>query len=234
LVDDLSEDKTSESVTRSYPEVQIIQGTGDLYWSGGMRLAMETAIEGSYSGFILLNDDVVLDPDALDRMLNLDAVIENRSLIGGSMRASDNSAEAAYGGNCKAGLSPFKFQLVQPDPLEIKQVSVLNGNLLYIPASVAQQVGNIAPYLKHQGGDFEYCLRARKHGIASVLAPGTYGVCSPNPARPKKRGFAGVKRMLCVKENPIDCNYSLYREHGGPFWQLWLLVPYIRAFIVGV
>ena len=44
LVDDGCTDGTSEEVKKHFPEVNIIQGSGELFWSGGMRLAWETAL----------------------------------------------------------------------------------------------------------------------------------------------------------------------------------------------
>ena len=37
LVDDSSSDGTSQSVLDLYPNVELVDGSGDLYWAGGMR-----------------------------------------------------------------------------------------------------------------------------------------------------------------------------------------------------
>jgi len=43
LVDDRSSDGTGDAVRREFPSVNLIEGTGALYWCGGMRLAWRTA-----------------------------------------------------------------------------------------------------------------------------------------------------------------------------------------------
>ena len=66
LTDDNSPDKTGELVKKEYKEVNIIKGTGDLYWCGGMRLAWEYALKNrDYDYFFWLNDDVYLFQDSL-------------------------------------------------------------------------------------------------------------------------------------------------------------------------
>ena len=45
LVDDGSSDGTETRVRERFPSVNVIKGTGNLYWARGMRLAWEKAIE---------------------------------------------------------------------------------------------------------------------------------------------------------------------------------------------
>ncbi|MHC5831198.1 MAG: glycosyltransferase family 2 protein, partial [Nostoc sp.] len=44
LTDDGSSDGTSKAVKVFYPQVQILQGNGNLFWVGGMRLAFAEAM----------------------------------------------------------------------------------------------------------------------------------------------------------------------------------------------
>jgi GT2 family glycosyltransferase len=231
LVDDGSTDGTAEAVEAMFPGVELLKGTGDLFWAGGMRMALNTAMSRPYSGYLWLNDDVRLDRDALSRLL---AVQTDRfgGIVGGAMRG-ETGKEAIYGGSLKVGVNPFKFKFVQPRDSEPLSVEVLHGNLLWVNRNAALKVGNIAPYLHHLGGDYEYCMRAGRLGVKCILAPGTFGVCPANPRPVVRRGLAGLRRMLSTKEMPIKIALPLYRRYAGPFWPLWLSLPYIRAFLLG-
>ena len=62
LTDDGSTDGTSEAVRQQCPQVQIIQGDGNLFWSRGMYIAWKEAVKSDYEYYLWLNDDVVLYP----------------------------------------------------------------------------------------------------------------------------------------------------------------------------
>ena len=67
LVDDASTDGTAYETRIQYPEVNIIQGNGNLYWNRGMRLAWETAAsKNKYDYYLWLNDDTFLKPNAIN------------------------------------------------------------------------------------------------------------------------------------------------------------------------
>jgi GT2 family glycosyltransferase len=69
LVDDASTDGTGAAVRDRYPTVNIISGSGDLYWVGAMRLAYEHATTKQHDFTLWLNDDVVLAPTALTTLV---------------------------------------------------------------------------------------------------------------------------------------------------------------------
>ncbi|MFP3345185.1 glycosyltransferase, partial [Halomonas sp. SIMBA_159] len=55
VVDDGSTDGTSEAITNLYPEVTILTGDGNLWWTGAIRKGMEYAYERGAEYFIWLN-----------------------------------------------------------------------------------------------------------------------------------------------------------------------------------
>ena len=71
LVDDNSPDKTGEIVKSCCPDVNVIQGTGSLYWNQGMRLAWQTAAsKKEYDFYLWLNDDTLVYVDALETIFS--------------------------------------------------------------------------------------------------------------------------------------------------------------------
>src|SRR5215471_21751813 len=65
LVDDNSSDGTGPAVVQRYPQVILLQGSGSLFWNGGMRKAFATALATGFDGYVWLNDDTRLEADAL-------------------------------------------------------------------------------------------------------------------------------------------------------------------------
>ncbi len=232
LLDDASTDGTSEAIARQFPQVHLLRGDGNAYWGGGTRLAWSAAEPSKPDAFLLLNDDVQLDADALARLFEWHERLGDRTLLGCPMRSAATGA-CTYGGKRRTGRHPMNFALIQPDKEKPLDADVLHANLLLVPGTIHDVVGNFPDYMVHQGGDFDYTLRARKAGFRAVILPGTFGICETNPTRAKKRGFAGLRKALSPKELPARYTIPLYREHCGPFWMFWWVIPYARAFFVG-
>ena len=78
VVDDGSSDLTSEEVVANYPEVIILKGDGNLWWTGAMALGMTYAYEKGADYFIWLNDDSLPAPNTLDLLINFSSSISSR------------------------------------------------------------------------------------------------------------------------------------------------------------
>jgi len=70
LVDDGCTDGTGAAVKKAHPEVHVIQGSGDLFWCNGMRLAWEHAAKEDPDFYLWLNDDVQLHDNAVEKLLS--------------------------------------------------------------------------------------------------------------------------------------------------------------------
>lgn len=185
LVDDGSSDGTAEAVALEFPTVQIIKGTGTLYWNRSMRIAFTAALEQGYDYYLWLNDDTVLYPDALGRLLKEAGKIHekqgNAFIIAGSTvdRVTGN---LTYGGvNRTSKWHPGRFELVQPSQTEPIPCDTINGNCVLISHEAAQKVGNLDPHFPHAIGDFDYGLRAGKKGIPVYVCSGFIGTCLHDP-----------------------------------------------------
>ena len=176
LVDDGSTDGTAEAVKNGFSQVNIIQGTGNLFWNRGMHLAWEIAAQtNDYDFYIWLNDDVELFRNSIIDLLATS--LENNSIAVGTTR-SRNKEIATYGGR------DLKDNLMVPNG--IPQIcNAFNGNFVLIPNNVYTVIGNLDPIFPHSIGDYDYALRAKKKGIASYIAPDYVGFCEGNASLPQ-------------------------------------------------
>lgn len=244
LVDDGSTDDTATVVSRHYPQVKIIQGTGNLFWNGGMRLAFAQALQNDYDYYLWLNDDTILYPNALESLLATAASLQqqnqHRAIITGST-CDPASMALTYGGVVRRSRwRPLKFDIVEPTP-EIQRCDTMNGNCVLIPRSVVQIVGNLDPAFTHYAGDWDYGLRATKQGCTVWIAPGYVGTCSQN-YQPNNTDNAyvelsqGIKKIsqpkgLAVREqtlHPIGEWKVFAQRYAGFFWPIFWLIPYRR------
>lgn len=239
LVDDGSSDDTSDAVRASYLGVKILKGTGNLFWVGGMRLAFAEALKENYDYYLWLNDDTILDPNALSKLLatHHDLIKKgySKSIIVGSTRDAA-TGKPTYGGAMRSKRwYSNKYEFVQPSQ-ELQECETMYGNCVLIPRSVAERVGNLDPAFIHTLGDLDYGLRARKLGCSVWIAPGYVGTCSKNSVRGSwaDTGIAlheRLKKLFQPKGYPIRAWTVFVRRHSGAFWFVYWILPYLRAVI---
>ena len=177
LVDDGSVDGTSESITINYPSVKIIQGTGSLFWSGGMRLAWSVAAKNNYDYYLWLNDDCEIFENSLNILISAGQKKNGSSIICSTM-TSKSTGEITYGGRLMT-----ESKLIEPKGL-LSKCDLINGNCVLVPRKIFLKIGAIDPIFVHAIGDFDYGLRAKKAGFQSYIAPKVIGYCNLNKIYP--------------------------------------------------
>ncbi|AFY32530.1 glycosyltransferase family 2 protein [Calothrix sp. PCC 7507] len=239
LVDDGSSDGTADIVKANYPLVNILKGNGNLFWVGGMHLAFSEALKRNYDYYLWLNDDTILDANALSKLQTTHHQLVEKgypnSIIVGSTRDAI-SGKPTYGGAVKSKIwYSNKYEFVQPSQ-ELQECDTMYGNCVLIPNSVAEKVGNLDPAFIHTLGDLDYGLRARQLDCSVWIAPGYVGTCSKNSVRgswvdTKLSVHERLNKILQIKGYPIRAWTVFVRRHSGNFWFLYWILPYLRAII---
>lgn len=177
LVDDGSTDGTGDAVKAKFPDVNIIEGTGSLYWNRGMHRAWETAAKTKdYDFYLWLNDDVEILPHAISELINITAANRYNSIVVGTMQ-SKTSGLMTYGGYNEGNL------VIEPNNT-LQTCKKFNGNLVLIPKSAYKLIGNLDPHFPHAIGDFDYALRAHKLGVKSYISNSVSGYCEEHEHLP--------------------------------------------------
>jgi GT2 family glycosyltransferase len=199
LVDDGSVDGTGEEVKKIFPSVNIIQGTGNLYWAGGMRLAWNVASKNSYDYYIWLNDDTFLFENSIDILLSSALKTNDNSVICSTV-VSKTTGRLTYGGKMR---NATKYHT--PDGA-LSECEIISGNCVLVPMAVFNKIGSLDHHFSHAIADYDYGLRAVKAGIKCYVAPVIIGNCESNPLPPK----------WCLKEIPFLQRFeSLYSPLGN-------------------
>lgn len=235
LVDAASSDGTAEQVRRRYPSATIIERGPELYWNGGMRVALAHAHEFQPDYYLWLNDDVELDPDAVQRLVDCDRQLALErpapTIIAGTVR-DPQDGDPTYGGVVRPDRwRRMRYQLVQPSD-QPRQVETMNGNCVLVPRSVVGRIGNLAAAYTHGMGDYDYGHRATRAGCEVWVAPGTVGACSRNPAADRAVSLADLRRRTTSPTGglpPAEWR-TFVRRWGGPLWPVYAFTPYIRRF----
>lgn len=242
VVDDASTDGTATAVRCTHPWVEVIEGTGGLFWNRGMHRGFTRALERECDHYLWINDDTELVVDALQRLLNqcqrLTSALHRPVIVVGAT-AESGSGRITYGGRvARSRFRRFTYDIVWSD-LEPIPCDTMEGNCVLIPHPVATAVGNLDPVFEHAMGDTDYCLRALRAGFKVFVGAGIVGHCSDNPVQgtyfDKSLPFVTRWRlMLSRKGLPVRSWLHFTRRHGGLLWPLYFSWPYARLLWSGI
>ena len=113
IVDDASTDSTVEYITKKYPEVVLLHGDGNLWWTGATNMGVKYAIENNYDYVLTINNDSVVEKE----LPNLDDA--HRSVLEMALKVKDAREKQQF--DCPRGLQgcfhcqPFE-KILKKDP----------------------------------------------------------------------------------------------------------------------
>jgi GT2 family glycosyltransferase len=199
IVDDGSTDGTSEAVRQQFPEVEIIQGDGNLWYTAGTNRGIEAALLKRPDYILAINDDSIFEAQFLQHMIR--CARENpRSIVGALLLLWDRPHKVFqvcgrwqtwYGGwRTPQGLTVWTV------PDEPWEVNIIVGNCVLYPVAAIEQAGLMKEKAFPYGfGDSEYTPRMRRAGWRLLIEPRARVWCEPNRIAPPLRSLP-VRQLL--------------------------------------
>ncbi len=168
VVDDASTDGTADAVSREFPGVCILKGTGDLFWTGAIELGMRKAVEQGADVCVWLNDDVLIEDGAIEKTASLAA--ERQAVVTALGMIVTGVVDTWYHPGLFKGpgkLIERQLDLSTPEPAEVE---MCRGNLVAIPRAVIERIGYPdGRRIPHIGGDTDYTMRAVRAGFPCLV-----------------------------------------------------------------
>ncbi|MFT5251279.1 MAG: GT2 family glycosyltransferase [Flavobacteriales bacterium] len=236
LVDDASTDGTADEIIKKYPNINIIQGNGHLFWAGGMRLAFESIKKSNvYDAYLLLNDDVELKSDFFSTILETKQYCLKNYNKGGIYSGSTidkKSGLISYGGNLLyKGIDNPNYELVKPSNLP-QPCHLTNANVLYVEKEVIDTIGFLDEKFVHGIADYDFSLRAFKAGFPVCITADICGYCEDDHGINLSNSKNLFKRIQYLK-SPLGLSYNEYlfyiKRHYPKYYYLSVTKLWFRT-----
>ena len=217
LVDDGCTDGTANAVMAQFSDkkIHIIQGTGSLFWAGGMRLAWHEAYKrhSEWNFYLLLNDDTDIFLNSLALLIQTHEYCMSHynrcGIYTGATCAKLNHELCTYGGN--VWVSKFKGVSKRLSPIGTPQMcDMANANILLIPSAVVNDIGFFCKDYQHGYADYDYTIRARMHNIPILLTSEYCGMCDNDHT-----DFKVVAERICAMSLGERSRYFKHPVHSS-------------------
>lgn len=168
VVDDGSTDGTDELLRDEFPEVIVLKGDGNLFWTASINVGIKKALRLGSDYILTLNNDTIASPHLLEGMIK--AAEQNPCALFGALDIDATSGKPYYGGEIfcwENGSSEFLLDVLPEHQQHgLREVSLFPARGLFIPRCVFETIGLFEEeQLPHYMADYDFTLMAIRHGF---------------------------------------------------------------------
>jgi len=175
VLDCLSTDGSVSAIRAAFPEVQVVELAQNLGYAGNNNVGLGLALERQADWVFVLNEDTVLAPDCLSRLIE---VGESDAAIGvvGPMVYHHDEPEViqSAGGRLSRRWEGSHFGQNEPDVGQFpapRGVDWISGCAILLRRAAIEQVGLLDERFFYYWEETEWCLRAGRAGWRIVHVP---------------------------------------------------------------
>jgi GT2 family glycosyltransferase len=168
IVDDGSTDDTKEMLSKEFPEVIVLTGDGNLFWTAAINKGIRHALSLGSDYIITLNNDTISPPAFLENMIR--GALEKDNALIGALDIDMTTHKPHYGGeiiNWKLSKSTYLLKTLKAEEQTgLHEVSLFPARGLLIPRRVFETIGLFEEKkLPHYMADYDFTHRAKRYGF---------------------------------------------------------------------
>ena len=176
VVDNASADGTADRVRREFPEVPVLALPENRYFAGGVNEGLRRALEGGAGSVLLLNNDLALERGALGALRAALEADPARAAVSPKVYYFEPPDVIWFAG----GIVTRGFGLVRHRGVNVKDeklrdapraVDYVSGAVALLRCDALVTVGLLDPSYVMYVEDVDWCVRARKAGLALWYEP---------------------------------------------------------------
>lgn len=236
IADDNSNDGTKEVLTNMKNEydIHLLNGDGNLFYSGGMRLAMEYSLQklkGNFDYMLMMNDDVEVFEYSIEAIINQSKEQNNSVIVGTFCDENDNLSYGAV-----KYYKSIKYRTMELSEWNV-EADTFNANCVLIPYPIFKKIGVMDKCYIHTLGDFDYGISIKKAGYKIHCSKDFVGICNNNPSNNTwSDKTLSIKERFKKKESIKGAPFKqwwhfLYKNFGVCTAIKYSVTPYIRILL---
>jgi GT2 family glycosyltransferase len=175
FLDNASSDGSVDAVRSFFPDVQIIELDQNLGYAGNNDVGITAALDQGADWVFVLNEDTILAPDCLEKLVAVGESARNIGIIGPMVYHYDEPGVIQSAG----GKMNRFFQSWHRGQNEIdlgqfanrESVDWISGCGIMVRREVIEQVGAIDERFFYYVEEFEWCVRVTKSGWKIIHVP---------------------------------------------------------------
>lgn len=209
VLDNHSTDGSVMAIQQAFPQVTIIPLTQNLGYAGNNNVGIQAALDRGADWVFVLNEDTVLSPDCLSKMIDVGEKDPQIGILGPMVYHYDEpdiiqTAGGKFGRYWEsihlAQNEPDRDQFQHPHP-----VDWISGCGIMVRRAVIEQVGMIDERYFYYWEETEWCLRAGKNGWRIMHVPEAKmwhkGVQRDYRPNPSVTYYATRNRLLTIAKH---------------------------------
>jgi len=177
VVDNGSVDESVRIIREKFPEVELIETGANLGYAGGNNVGIRAMLERGAKYLVLLNNDTIMDPDALTKLIQAGESRPEAGIFGARIVAYDDPERVLYAGAVEVSEGAYYSFLTdcgngaKGAGQELYPAPFVHGAGFMIRASMLAQIGLLDERYFLYFEETDFCSRARLHGHRIVVVP---------------------------------------------------------------
>lgn len=243
VVNDGSTDNTADYIRSKYKDVILLQGSGNLWWTGATNMGVEKALELSTAAgdFILtLNNDLEVNEHYLESLVA--AAQKNQPALIGSVSVDINKIEKVHFAGTLWSATTAKYRPAVSKKLSYSELlkmgetihtDLLPGRGVLIPINVFREIGlyDFASF-PHYMADEDFAVRAKKPGYKLLVATKAvvYNHVNETGLKKQAKNFKFFKDVFTSIKSPVNFSnrWRWAKKHAAIFAPAYFLFDMTR------
>lgn len=176
IVDNCSTDDSVQFIKDKYPRTMILKNNSNLGFSGGNNVGIDYALRTNTYSILLLNNDTIVNPDLLDKLLQASNALSDDCIFGPKIYFFNDPTRIWFAGG-KWVANKLKFihigsnQLDGPEYSNCCETDYITGCALFAKAEIFKSVGLLDDDFFLTYEETDWCYRAKSKGYKCYFVP---------------------------------------------------------------